>query len=60
MDQSLLRRDEMWLVDKHDGSSELYSIAEFDNVRFDKDIRKSYLFGRFGGVPNILSSKLPE
>jgi len=55
MDQNLLRRDEMWIAESdHEGVSRLVSFAEFKDVRSDKDIRKSYLQGRLGGVPKIL------
>ena len=27
----------------------------FKDIRFDKDIRKSYLEGRLGGIPHICS-----
>ncbi|MBC8438788.1 MAG: ATP-binding protein [Deltaproteobacteria bacterium] len=55
MDQTLLRRDEMWIAERNDqGSSTLISFAEFKDVRSDKDIRKSYLQGRLGGIPNVL------
>ena len=58
MDQDLLRRDEMWITERdHDGVSRLISFAEFKDVRSDKDIRKSYLQGRLGGVPKILSNQ---
>lgn len=54
MDQKLLRRDEMWVAERHsDGASSLISFAEYKDVRNDKDIRKSYLQGRMGGVPRI-------
>ncbi len=54
MNQSLLRRDEMWITKrKNDGSSQLISFAEFDDIRNDKDIRKSYLQGRMGGIPDL-------
>ena len=54
MDQSLFRRDEMWLTERsEDGSSNLYSIAEFEEAKKDKDIRDSYLHGRMGGIPQI-------
>ena len=54
MDQQLFRRDEMWAVERdNDGSSTLFSFSEFKDVRYDKDIRKSYLQGRLGGVPRI-------
>jgi AAA15 family ATPase/GTPase len=47
----LLRRDEVWFTQKNkQGVSSLYSLEEF-KTRFDKDIRKGYLVGRFGGVP---------
>ncbi len=55
MDQQLLRRDEMWLAERDaTGASTLFSISEYKDVRYDKDIRKSYLQGRFGGIPRFL------
>ena len=58
MDQQLLRRDEMWVAErKSTGASTLVSFAEYKDVRYDKDIRKSYLQGRLGGIPRILLSK---
>ncbi|MDA3823095.1 MAG: AAA family ATPase [Bacteroidales bacterium] len=59
MSQSLFRRDEMWITQrKQDGSSELISFAEYDDIRNDKDIRKSYLQGRMGGIPNIITDQI--
>ena len=47
----LLRRDEIWFVDREkNGSTELYSLEDY-NERFDKKIDKAYLEGRYGGVP---------
>jgi AAA15 family ATPase/GTPase len=55
MDQSLLRRDEMWIAEREEnGNSKMYSFSEYKDVRNDKDIRKSYLQGRLGGIPRIL------
>ncbi len=55
MDQKLFRRDEMWVVERTPrGESSLVSFSEYKDVRYDKDIRKSYLQGRLGGVPRIL------
>jgi AAA15 family ATPase/GTPase len=55
MDQSLLRRDEMWVTERDDhGESTLLAFSEYKDVRYDKDIRKSYLHGRLGGVPRLL------
>lgn len=47
----LFRQDEIWFVEKDkDGSSNLYSLAEF-KPRYDLDIRKGYLQGKFGAIP---------
>jgi AAA15 family ATPase/GTPase len=54
MDQSLMRRDEMYIAQRGtDGCSELVGLAEFDGIRFDKDLIRSYLDGRFGGIPML-------
>lgn len=54
MDQNLFRRDEMWLTERDfTENSSLVSIGDYKDVRRDKDIRKSYLQGRFGGIPTI-------
>jgi AAA15 family ATPase/GTPase len=54
LDQSLLRRDEIWFLNKPDGGgSFLECLAEYEGVRNDTDIRKAYLHGRFSGVPHI-------
>ena len=54
MDQQLLRRDEMWVTERDkSGVSSLFSFSEYKDVRYDKDIRKSYLQGRMGGIPHI-------
>lgn len=54
MDQSLMRRDEMYIAQRGaDGCSELVGLAEFDGIRFDKDLVRSYLDGRFGGIPML-------
>lgn len=51
MDFDLLRRDEIWFVDKNNnGESDIYSLDEF-NQKFDKIIDKAYFDGRYGGVP---------
>ncbi len=55
MDQQLLRRDEMWATERDEvGVSSLFSFSEYKDVRYDKDIRKSYLQGRMGGIPHIV------
>lgn len=58
LDFDLLRRDEIWFVDKDNhGQSSLYSLEAY-NERFDKKIDKAYLEGRYGGVP-VFSSIFP-
>ncbi len=54
MDQSVMRRDEMYVAQRGaDGCSELVGLAEFKDIRFDKDLIRSYLDGRFGGIPML-------
>ncbi len=49
----LLRRDQVWFVEKNeDQASELYSLAEF-NATNDKNPERSYFQGRYGGLPFI-------
>jgi AAA15 family ATPase/GTPase len=54
MTQDIFRRDEIWITERdQSGASKLVAFSEFKDVRRDKDIRKSYLQGRLGGVPRI-------
>ncbi len=58
LDFDLLRRDEVWFVNKRKGGeSDIYSLEEY-NARFDQKIDKAYLEGRYGGVP-IFSTIFP-
>lgn len=51
LDFNLLRRDEIWFINKDKaGESRIYSLEEY-NERFDKKIDKAYLEGRYGGIP---------
>ena len=48
-----IRKDEIWFIEKNkNGEASLYSLEEF-KPRFDKEIRKNYLLGRFGAIPNV-------
>ena len=51
--QKLLRKDEIWFIvkDKY-GVSRIHSLEDY-NIRFDKEIRKDYLLGRYRGVPRL-------
>ena len=58
LDFDLLRRYEIWFVNKRNsGESDIYSLEEY-NTRFDQKIDKAYLEGRYGGVP-IFSTVFP-
>lgn len=48
----VLRPDEIWIVDKKDSISQLYSLNEF-NLHKTLSIQKGYLDDRFGGTPDI-------
>lgn len=53
LDLDLLRRDEIWFTEKDEQQqTQLYSLADM-KVRKDLRIEKSYLQGRFGGIPFI-------
>ena len=53
LDLDLLRRDEIWFVEKDARQqSHLYSLSGL-HVRKDLRIEKSYLQGRFGAVPFV-------
>ena len=59
MNQSMFRRDEMWVTErKQDGSSSLVGFSEYEDVRSDKDILKSYLQGRMGGIPTTMADDI--
>jgi AAA15 family ATPase/GTPase len=51
--QKLLRKDEVWFAvkDKY-GATNLHSLEDY-NIRFDKEIMKDYLLGRYKGVPKL-------
>lgn len=54
LDLDLLRKDEIWIIEKNQSfSSSVYSLDEFKDVRIDRDIKKGYLSGRYGGIPLI-------
>lgn len=53
IDMNILRPDEVWFVQKKDdGTSEIYPLSDF-KIRYDIDIRRGYLGGRFGAIPAI-------
>lgn len=50
LDLTFLRKDEFWLVDKKDKTSLLSSFNDY-TLRSDKKLRKHYMEGRLGGIP---------
>ena len=52
LDLDIFRQDEIWFVEKErkTGSTQLYSLNDY-KPRYDLDIRKGYLKGRFGAIP---------
>jgi AAA15 family ATPase/GTPase len=59
MTQELFRRDELWLMEKaQTGASSIFSLGDFTDLRNDKELRRNYLQGRFGGIP-VVSNHRP-
>lgn len=55
LDLNIFRQDEIWFVEKNiRGSSKIYSLSEF-KPRYDLDIKKGYLQGRYGAIPFVES-----
>lgn len=51
LDLKIFRQDEIWFVEKDKfHSTQLYPLSDY-NPRYDLDIRKGYLNGRFGAIP---------
>ena len=50
--QKLVRKDEVWFITKDENGTQLHSLEEY-NVRFDKEIRKDYLLGRYKAIPRL-------
>lgn len=51
LDQSLLRRDEIWFTEKdEEGATHLYSLEDF-TPRRQENLKRGYLQGRYGALP---------
>ena len=61
LSNQLLRRDEIWFVEKDErGVSTLYSLADFVDedgfrIRKDESYEKNYLIGKYGAIPTLKS-----
>lgn len=54
LDLGKLRKDQIWFVNKDkDGSSDLYSLYDYNDFRDTMNLEKAYLQGRFDAVPII-------
>ena len=52
--ESMFRRDQIWLTEKDKyGATQLYSLAQFKNVRKNEDFEKKYIQGKYGAVPYL-------
>ena len=51
---ALFRRDQVWVTEKqYNGETELYSISDFKGIKRSNLSAKTYLKGKFGGIPQI-------
>ncbi len=50
--QELLRPDEIWLTEKENGNSKMYSLNDF-KIHNTINLENGYLDGRYGAVPQI-------
>lgn len=50
--QKLMRPDEVWFAEKHEGETRLYSLNDFKEHN-TINIKNGYLEGRYGGIPFI-------
>lgn len=55
LSQKLLRRDQVWFVEKNEQrEARLYPLSDF-SPRENEAIERGYLNGRYGGIPNLQS-----
>ena len=52
LDQKFIRTDEVWLVEKKDGSTHMYSLNDF-KIHNTINIANGYMEGRYGAIPFI-------
>jgi len=59
MDETLLRRDQIWLAEKEQGATNLYPLTDYA-PRKGEALMKGYLNGRYGGIPFIPNGLIPN
>jgi len=52
--KTMFRRDQIWLTEKDKfGVTDIYSLAQFKNVRKNEDFEKQYIYGKYGAIPYL-------
>lgn len=58
LDQSILRRDQIWFTEKgDDGATRLYPLTDFRARKYE-NLERGYLQGRYGAIPAVGSAGL--
>ena len=57
LDQKFIRTDEVWMVEKKDGSTHMYSLNDF-KIHNTINIANGYMEGRYGAIPFIGELKM--
>lgn len=54
LDNTIFRRDQIWFAEKDEfGSTDLYSLSDYKDVRNDALFGRDYLSGKYGAIPYI-------
>jgi len=60
LDQSLLRRDQIWFTEKDTGgATRLYPLSDF-KPRQNENLKRGYLQGRYGAIPFLEHERLSQ
>lgn len=57
--EDVLKRDEIWFIEKKDGASNLYPLSDF-HPRIGENRERRYLAGSYGAVPVIFPDSLVD
>jgi AAA15 family ATPase/GTPase len=63
MEKDILRKDAIWFTErKEDGSTDLYSMADFDTsiIRKTSSVYNAYKIGKLGATPNLSDDYLEQ
>lgn len=58
IDSDTFRRDEMYVVSKENGTTQIKNFYEINGTRSDSSLRKMYLNGELGGIPGVKNIEL--